>query len=131
MWHRYYTLARCSVVLIISTFMTPLRFPKGSSSFVNKSMRLSAVFADLKMVLKTSKIGAAQHFRGKQREMKRKWLVNWRIEQILPFTEKGLCNPESIVKRILTRARHNSILTAYFFIKSFCKHIKQVIAALL
>ena len=42
------TLARCNVVLVISIFVAPVILPKGSSSFVNKSIRLSAVFADLK-----------------------------------------------------------------------------------
>lgn len=41
------TLALCSVVLVMSDFIAPLRHPKGSSSFVNKSMRLLTVFADL------------------------------------------------------------------------------------
>jgi hypothetical protein len=43
-----YTLARCNVVLVISALATPLMLPKGSSSFVNKRIRLSAVFADLR-----------------------------------------------------------------------------------
>lgn len=43
------TLARCNVVLIISAFVGPMILPKGSSSFVNKTMRLSTVLLDLKM----------------------------------------------------------------------------------
>ena len=42
------TLARCNVVLIMSVFVIPLMLPNGSSSFVNKRTRLSAVFADLR-----------------------------------------------------------------------------------
>lgn len=41
------TFALCIVVLIISIFVTPVKFPKGSSSFVNNKILLSAVFADL------------------------------------------------------------------------------------
>lgn len=98
MWHRYYTLARCSVVLIISTFMTPLRFPKGSSSFVNKSMRLSAIFADLKMVLKTSKIGAAQHFREKQRANEKEMASKRENRTNLTLYGEGLVQPREHCK---------------------------------
>jgi len=45
------TLALCRVILIISAFEAPLILLKGSSSFVNKSMRLSTVLADLVQML--------------------------------------------------------------------------------
>lgn len=41
------TLALCNVVLVISIFVIPLIFPKGSSSLVNNRILFSAVFADL------------------------------------------------------------------------------------
>lgn len=120
-----YTLARCNVVRVISIFVAPLIFPKGSSSFVKRSIRLSAVFADLRWIHQLINI-------------KKNWLksglvlIRFSLPTIyikkktsnkieLPFPQQCLCRPKSIEKRIFPSPRHNTVLTPNFFHKPFCK----------
>ena len=49
----------------------------------------------------------------------------------LPFTQKCLCYPKSIVQRIFSSPRDNTILTPNFFHKPFCmKNIPRTRLAL-
>lgn len=43
-----------------------------------------------------------------------------KINVASPFTQQRLCRPESIVKRIFARSRHDTILTPNFFHEQFC-----------